>query len=271
MDFERLMDTPGRAAAHKFYGKYSGVVVDNVDPLQLGNLKVLVPSLFGESKEPITARPCLPYGHFFVPPLEATVWVEFEAGDLAHPLWVGAWYPATQPPPAEGAPTHRVIHTPSGHTIELVDEDGEEKILIKHKSNAFISIDKHGGVLISNAKGSHIHLNAEKDGASFVEQHGNLVTMTDKGLVLVNNEGAMIELTGQQARIMAKEVMLQGSSVSLGEGAMEPTILGQSFASMWNAFAMHTHATAVGPSGPPIPPGLPLTPTFGLTNAVTVK
>lgn len=256
----------------KVYGKYSGEVTDNADPLKLGRIKVLVPSIFGEQLD-AWARPCLPYAHFFIPAVGTKVWVEFEAGDLGYPLWVGTWYPdGTVPPEAAiSPPDSRVIQTPAGHTIQLLDQDGEEKIVIRHPSNSFISIDKNGSVIIGNQNGSHIFLNAADEEATFMEQHGNLVTMTANGVLIVNQDGATIEMKGDTVNIIAPKVSLAGQSVALGSGAMEPTIMGQAFKAMWDVFIMHTHATAMGPSGPPIPPGLPLQPGLTLTSAVTVK
>src|ERR1019366_6721535 len=56
-----------RRHAGKLYGKYSGQVVKNdIDPDNTGIILVTVPSVFGETIT-VPARPCLPYGHFFVP------------------------------------------------------------------------------------------------------------------------------------------------------------------------------------------------------------
>ncbi len=257
----------------KHYGKYSGEVTDNRDDENRGRLKVKVPSVFGEELE-VRARPCLPFGHFFVPDPGAKVWVEFEGGDPGYPIWVGTWYPdgTTPQQAAVSPPESRVIQTPSGHTIEIHDQSGEEKITIKHKANAFISIDKNGSVIISNQNGSHIHLNSQGGEATFVEQHGNLLTMNKNGVVIVDKDGsALVELKGDTARVMGTNIVLQGSSVTVGAGAAEPTILGTTFAKMWNLFIFHTHASAVGPTGPPVPPSTPLAPGQGLTSAVVVK
>jgi hypothetical protein len=249
----------------------------------MGRIVVKVPSVFGVDTE-VTARPCLPYGYFFVPAVGTKVWIEFEAGDTDYPIWVGTWYPqGTTPQPAAIAPPdNRVIQTASGHTIEIMDKAGEEKITIKHKDNSFVSIDKHGSVLLANQKGSFLLLNADKEEATFMEQHGHLLTMTAKGILIVNTDSSLLELNKDTIRISAKNIILQGSSVALGAGAAdpppEPAILGQTFAQMWNTFiasyTAHTHATALGPSGPPLPPLVPppvLAPGKGLASAVVVK
>ena len=262
----------------KFYGKYSGDVINNEDAEQRGQITVRVPSIFGVSgNSDFLARPCLPAGHFFVPPVGAKVWVEFEAGNLAHPIWVGTWYPVDSTPPeaAVSPPDQRIIHTPSGHIVQFGDREGEEKITIKHKDNSFISIDKDGSVMIGNRQGSTVILNAKDENLMIVEQHGNTISMSNDGVLVVNKEGgAAIELSGDRARITAKEILLQGTSVALGAASspteLEPTLKGKMFQLMWNTFILHTHPTAMGPSGTPIPPGQPLTPDK-LTSAVSVK
>ena len=86
----------------------------------------------------------------------AAVWVEFEAGDTGYPLWVGTWYPQGSVPPEADKPSApgRVVHTPAGHVVELSDEDGKEKLVIRHKLDSFVSIDEKGSLLAANQNGS---------------------------------------------------------------------------------------------------------------------
>jgi hypothetical protein len=239
----------------KFYGKYSGEVTDNSDSQQLGWITVKVPSVFGADME-VKARPCMPYGHFFVPHVGAKVWVEFEAGDPTYPIWVGAWYPVSGPPPeaAITPPDNRVIQTPSGHTIEIQDKDGQEKISIRHKTKAFIAIDKDGSVILSAQNGSTVALNAKAGNVMVVESNGNSIALENDHIVLMNKGGATLEMKGGTVQISGTAVLLRGSQVVLGEGAAEPVVLGNVFSALFNA---HTHATALGPSGPPLPPLIP--------------
>ena len=249
----------------KYYGKYSGEVTANEDDDHLGRIMVKVASVFGPTLA-VRARPCFATCQFFVPPVGAKVWVEFEAGDPSFPLWTGMWY-AADSVPQEAAikpPDDRVIQTPSGHTIELMDKKGEEKIVVRHKDNSYIAIDKDGGVLIANKNGSHLFLNAKDGEATLVEEHGNLLRMKSDGLTLVNASGAVLEMKGDKVKIIAKDavtistkdVNIESSTVSLGKGAgtggqrmvLEPFLM---------SYMTHTHATALGPSGPPLPPIVP--------------
>lgn len=94
----------------RFYGKYRGTVVNNVDPMQIGRVQVQVPDVSGVLPTS-WAMPCLPVagaqmGLYAVPPVGANVWVEFEQGDPDYPIWVGCfWNTAAEvPAPARTAP-----------------------------------------------------------------------------------------------------------------------------------------------------------------------
>ena len=91
-----------------FYGKYRGVVANNVDPSRLARLQVAVPSVFGPGTT-AWAMPCVPYagphlGWFALPPIGANVWVEFEGGDPNLPIWSGCFWAF-----AEDLPTNTAI------------------------------------------------------------------------------------------------------------------------------------------------------------------
>lgn len=86
----------------RFFGKYRGKVVNNIDPLQLGRLQVSVPSIYGSDRLS-WALPCTPYagkdvGFFAMPPLGSNIWVEFEAGDTDYPIWTGCFWGMNQNP-----------------------------------------------------------------------------------------------------------------------------------------------------------------------------
>lgn len=253
----------------KFYGKYSGSVVRNEDPDSTGRIEVQVPSVFG-AELVVWARPCLPFGHFFVPAVGTPVWIEFEGGDPQFPLWVGAWYPAGAAPDvaAINPPDNRVIRTPSGHTIEIMDQEGEERIIIRHKGNAFLVLDKSGNVVLSNQSGSHLNLDVSNGVATLMSEQGHLVTLKSDGVTLASSGGAYINLNDNEVQIVASKIHLLGDTVALGTGAAEPTLMATTF---WTIFASHMHATGVGPSGPPMPPVLPTLVGPPATSAVVVK
>ena len=80
----------------KYYGKYRGMVVNNVDPEGRGRILVQVPDVLGMGISS-WAMPCLPFagmqmGMHIVPPPNAGVWIEFEKGDPDYPIWTGCWW-----------------------------------------------------------------------------------------------------------------------------------------------------------------------------------
>ena len=135
--------------ADLYFGKYSGIVRDNRDADELGILLVSVPTIFPEDEQ-VPARAALPYGMFFVPENETHVWVEFEGGDTASPLWTGVQHVAgTWAPEArKNPPTVRAFKTAAGHLLLFDDTEGSESVLLVDGKNAHeltFTADNQGG------------------------------------------------------------------------------------------------------------------------------
>jgi hypothetical protein len=81
---------------NKYYGKFRGIVLQNIDPLQIGRIQVMVPDV--SALIPTSwAMPCTPIagiqmGLYAVPAIGTSVWVEFEQGDPDYPIWVGCFW-----------------------------------------------------------------------------------------------------------------------------------------------------------------------------------
>lgn len=117
-----------------WFGKYRGTVINNIDPIQIGRLMVSCPVVLGVN---ITAwaMPCVPYagpgvGMFFLPPIGADLWLEFEGGDPSMPIWVGGFWTVGLAPALPGLPTTKIIKT-DGCTIKLDDLPGAGGITIE--------------------------------------------------------------------------------------------------------------------------------------------
>ncbi|MBX9583801.1 MAG: phage baseplate assembly protein V [Gemmataceae bacterium] len=158
------------AGTRRFYGKYRGTVVNNVDPMMRGRLLVqvpdvlgLVPSSWAEPCAPLAGPTGPPMGVYLVPPIGAGVWVEFEQGDPGHPIWVGCrWGAGSDVPPQArlGLPAAPsiVLQTLGQHSIAISDVPGPAGgILLKTLSGAMISVSDTG-IVISNGKGAVITL-----------------------------------------------------------------------------------------------------------------
>jgi uncharacterized protein involved in type VI secretion and phage assembly len=151
----------------QYYGKYRGTVFNNIDPMQMGRIQVIVPDV--TSVLPTTwALPCLPMagpqcGTFTVPPIGAAVWVEFEHGDRDYPIWTGGfWGSAAEvpalalatPPPLQSI----VLQTIGQNTLMISDTPGPTGgFLLKSATGALISINEVG-ITISNGQGATILL-----------------------------------------------------------------------------------------------------------------
>jgi uncharacterized protein involved in type VI secretion and phage assembly len=149
----------------KYFGKYRGMVINNVDPMQMGRLMVQVPDISGLI--PSTwAMPCFPVtgkqmGVWAVPLIGSGVWVEFEQGDPDYPIWVGCFPGSAADVPAlalAGNPVSPsiVLQTSLQNTLMISDMAGPTGgILLKTTTGAMISINDIG-ITISNGKGAVI-------------------------------------------------------------------------------------------------------------------
>ncbi|MDB5970553.1 MAG: hypothetical protein JWQ90_3003 [Hydrocarboniphaga sp.] len=158
-------------AGARFHGKYRGTVADNLDPLQQGRLRLKVPNVLG--KETSTwALPCVPIagapgsasGLFALPDLEARVWVEFEDGEMDHPIWVGCFWDENQVTPM-------TLATPSPVTAIT------------------FQTRQHNGLTISDAPGAGGGIVIESAG-------GATLIVNDSGITIDNGAGATIKLQG---------------------------------------------------------------------------
>jgi len=134
---------------NRYFGKYRGLVRDNNDPENLGRIKALVPEVLGEEIISEWVLPCSPYsgdgvGQFMVPPIDAGVWIEFEAGDVSRPIWSGCWWAKEELPKdnsgTSATPALKIIRTEQGlmitmddrgQTITLSDENGRNMLKIE--------------------------------------------------------------------------------------------------------------------------------------------
>ena len=197
---------------HKYYGKHRGIVVDNNDPEKLGRLKVKVPSILGNEVVTGWAMPCVPYGgaadqgFFFIPEVNAGVWVEFEAGDLEFPIWVGTYWAkpggeneVPKPADTQSPPTRKIIRTLKGNSIEMEDKDKYEVFIIKYcdgKNTNTVTMDKVG--------------------IAIEDTNQNKITMSQEGTIIKDTNGNIIEMNDQAINI------LPAVQCNLGSTAVNP-------------------------------------------------
>ena len=156
--------------SRKYYGKYRGTVINNIDPLMLGRLLVQVPDVLGLAPSswavpcvPLAGQTGTPMGAYLVPPIGAGVWVEFEQGDPEQPIWVGCrWGSAADVPPLAraGLPISPsiVLQTAGMNTLVISDVPGPTGgIILKSTTGAMILINTLG-ITLSNGQGATIQM-----------------------------------------------------------------------------------------------------------------
>jgi uncharacterized protein involved in type VI secretion and phage assembly len=153
----------GNGGGH--YGKYRGTVINNVDPMQIGRIQVMVPDVSNVMLSS-WAMPCAPvggiqHGLFAVPPIGSGVWVEFEQGDADYPIWTGCFWGtaaevpalALTAPPAVPAIT---MQTTLQNGIIVNDLPGPTGgIMLKSATGATLIVNDTG-IYIQNGKGASI-------------------------------------------------------------------------------------------------------------------
>ena len=149
----------------KFYGKYRGMVLNNIDPMQMGRLMVQVPDVGGLM--PSTwAMPCVPVagiqnGMFAVPLIGSGVWIEYEQGDIDHPIWVGCFWGSAAEVPALARLTPPAVQaitlqTPLQNGLTISDLPGPSGgIMLKSATGATLIVNDTG-IYIQNGKGASL-------------------------------------------------------------------------------------------------------------------
>ena len=151
----------------KYFGKYRGTVLNNVDPELRGRLMLNVPDVLGVIPSS-WAEPCVPLagptgppmGVYIVPPIGAGVWVEFEGGNPDYPIWSGCRWGSAADIPAlakagNPADPNIVMQSLLQHTFMISDlppSPATGGIILKSATGAMIVVND-SGIYIQNGKG----------------------------------------------------------------------------------------------------------------------
>jgi uncharacterized protein involved in type VI secretion and phage assembly len=149
----------------KFYGKYRGTVINNIDPMQLGRIMAMVPDVSGFIPTS-WAMPCVPLagkqmGTFVVPQIGSGVWIEFEQGDPDYPIWVGGFWGIAAEVPVlalAGVPGNPniVLQSTLQNTLVISDLPGPTGgIMLKSTTGATLIVNDTG-IYIQNGKGASL-------------------------------------------------------------------------------------------------------------------
>jgi hypothetical protein len=175
-------------APARYYGKYRGTVLVNIDPLQIGRVTAQVPDVFGETPSS-WCMPCVPVagsqaGCFLVPPIGSQVWIEFEQGNPDYPIWTGGFWGLVADVPVF-AMTPPAI--PPGQNIVL-QTTGQNSVILSDGPTTPAT----GGIVLKDASGAMIVVNAT-------------------GIYISNGQGASITLVGPTVAINVSALTVVGS------------------------------------------------------------
>src|ERR1700761_2383522 len=170
------MSPPGSenlGSKQRFYGKYRGLVIENIDPMQIGRVIAQVPDVLGELPSS-WAMPCVPAagiqgGMFIVPPIGSQVWVEFEQGNPDYPIWTGGFWGLVADVPVFATAPPAI---PPGQNI-LLQTTGQNTIMVSDAPPSPVS----GGIVLKSVSGA-------------------MIVVNETGIYISNGQGATITLIG---------------------------------------------------------------------------
>lgn len=153
--------------SERYYGKYRGMVLNNIDPMQQGRLQVQVPDVAGLAPAS-WAMPCVPIaglqnGMVALPVIGSGVWIEFEQGNPEFPIWVGCFWGSAAEIPALAMATPPglpaiTFQTPLQNGLTISDLPGPTGgIMLKSATGATLIVNDTG-IYIQNGKGASITL-----------------------------------------------------------------------------------------------------------------
>lgn len=235
MSLEQIVADLAEQVERRHFGKYRGLVVDNVDPEQLGRLKLQVPSLLGPNVVTGWALPCAPYGgeagqgFLFIPEVGAGAWVEFEEGDLEFPIWSGTFWSKPggdselpRPDDASGAtasapqdpPTRKILKTLRGHALQLEDSSADDEALVIVREGVhghMITLDAQGVTITDGVNGHTVVLDGNGITLTWGANGDHVISMGKGGVEVTSL--ADVTISGKNVSITADAKLTASGSV----------------------------------------------------------
>lgn len=221
------------------------IVMENSDPEGLGRIRVQFPwqKISGEMTPWI--RIVTPHaggdkGFHFIPEISEEVLVGFEGGNAEHPYMLGSMYNGSGKASAfqSDANDIKAIRTRSGHTIELNDTNGEEKINIYDSEGTIITFDTQAKSLYITATETiqfqarnikmiaeeNIELEAKRDIKTASEENTSILS---EEKTIIQAENNIIINSDENVFVEAKaDATLKGQNVTT-EGKIAAEVKGQ--------------------------------------------
>ncbi|HEY3860544.1 MAG TPA: phage baseplate assembly protein V [Verrucomicrobiae bacterium] len=170
----------------RFYGKYRGTVLSNVDSQQIGRVQVQVSDVLGAASSswamPSMAAAGSQAGMFIVPPVGSQVWVEFEQGDPDYAIWTGGFWGSSADAPAQSS-----TPPPTGDGQNIVLQTTGQSIVVLSDApptatSGGIILQSGGASIIVNQTGIYI-----SNGTATINLVGNTVSINGTALTIVGS------------------------------------------------------------------------------------
>ena len=183
----------------KLNGVFPAVVIDNVDPENLGRIQVQLSQMdeSGQRGSTVWARVATLMagknrGTWFIPDVADEVLVAFEAGDVRRPYVIGSMWNGTNSPPEtmDANNSKKLLRSRNGVTVTLDDQSGQERFIVETPGGQKVTLkDGPGSIEIKDNNGNSVTLEAAGivvNGSAKVTINASTVEISS-GMVTVNS------------------------------------------------------------------------------------
>jgi hypothetical protein len=243
-----------------------GEVVDVEDPQKIGRIRVKVYGKFDDI--PTESIPWAYPGNnhssgsktggsfFSVPKVGSLVSVKFDNGNIYHPEYFFNQKISDEVKTEVDPDYPTNDYKKTSHVILYDTADSKNLIKVYYTTTKGFMVDfLETQINIKPDKSIDIHT-ASSNSKILIEDDGKL-TVYHKGDIKIDcDANAKISVKNNVDLKCTKLVVNHSASIELGQGAVEPLVLGNTFMSLFNA---HTHVGNLG--APTSPPMVPMTPT----------
>lgn len=202
-------------------GVVTGLVTNLNDPDNLGRVKVKYDWL-GDNVESDWVWIASPMGgaergFFYLPEINDEVLIAFEHGDIHRPYIVGSLWNSKDKPPKPnsevvggGKVNERIIKSRSGHVVIFDDSDGQEKIIIRDKT-------EKNEIEIDSSQNS---MTIKVDGDFTVEAQGKITLKSTQDMTLESQANGKVKTTGNLNVEATGNGTVKGTQLTLEGTAM---------------------------------------------------
>ena len=222
------VEVPPNSSPHAipFCETQSAIVMDNNDPEKLGRIQVQFYWQQAENSVSPWLRMVTPHsgkdqGFLFIPEVEDEVLVAFEGGNAEKPYVIGSHYHGKAKPDQEWLDDEnniKGIRTRGGHTIEFVDEDGNEELKIyDNKNNEYeITLSAHSSTVTIKSKGD---LNLKAEGSVKIEAGSDINIKANSNIKMEAGQEFKTSALSSKAEASAQMELKASAGMKLDGGA----------------------------------------------------